>query len=209
MKKIRYGFTMMLVLLICLAIPVSAKTISKSQCNKICKVYMKQHKKLMYTEGSLLDKAETWEVYFYDINKDGIMEMIIPAEGSALGMTGRQCLVYTYKSGKVVKCHSEFSGLQDSVKKKAITYTGKSLVIHGRTGGNQYDYTVYKMNKKGKLVKTVGYKYIYSNKTGKATYYKNNKKISKTTFNKWEKKLKKVTNNKTWSKYFWGYYWSY
>ena len=113
----------------------------------------------------------------YDINKDGVSEMIISYESGVR----YAYQLFAYKNGKVVKMHSgEFGGGCG-----VYGMNNKTICIHQTNGGAIGDtYTFYKVSG-SRLKKVVTYvsEVIYngSNISGVA-HYKNKEKISREAF---------------------------
>ena len=180
MKKL-FAILLSSVLVLCLVtpnIPVEAAS-------------SKTKKKAIRAYKEWLDGADCTGVCVYDINKDGIKEMLITFDG--YGKNVSEMLVYTYKNGKVVSCNKDY---MPDYSMFGFTVNTKTKRVYGsRGGGGSIEKWYYTLNKKKKIKKVYlqaiesGYNY----RTGKMkyNYYYNGKKITK----------KKYTSLlKTWNK---------
>ena len=188
-------FILVLAFSMVFTIPASAKSVSKKLRNKICKKYSD----IVYDYYCEYDYFET---ILYDINKDGIPELIMPFQDDyAFGITGQACVVYTWKNNKAVKASKFMKGLSSGKFNQSIYSSGKYFVTYCRQDFFENDYYVYKMSG-GKFRQIARYRIKYKEGGGQV-YYKNNKRISKNTFKKFEKTLKRIKSNSTWENNLW------
>lgn len=120
----------------------------------------------------------------YDINRDGVQEMIVRYESGVRNAYQ----VYTCQKGKVKKLHKgEFSGAGGIYYIKGK----KELVISFSNGASDNGYCSYQI-RGGRLKKTKSYRAVYNEHTQKAKYYLGKKRISGTAYDRFERKLKGI-----------------
>lgn len=182
--------TMMLIIMsavICLGITKSAYA-KVSDSTKIAakKAYQNHMKK----QGG---------VYFtmWDVDRDGLKELLVTSGYPKVGNTPEYADVYTYVNGKVKyagKIGSPMSG---------ISYNSSTKRLHAsRGGGGSIEYWYYTLTKNKKVRQVMCGAYINGVKNGKEQYrcIYNGKSIS---FNKWLKITKKWSSQSRDMKYYW------
>lgn len=185
--KIRRALALLLALCVLFCVPaMAAKKPSKATVKKAYQTYIAKNLSGKKYEGA--------EVGYYDINKDGIEEMIF--EYAA----GVRCAfkIYTYSNKKVKKLHSgAFEGCGGAPKRiKGKKY----IVLRGSNGWGDDWATVYKItNNKLKKVETYRVLAKQNVASGKITvkYYKNGKKCKKKVYTDFEKSLVTIPMHST------------
>ncbi len=166
------------VCVLCCTPALAAKKPSKATVRKAYQSYITKTLKRKELRG------QNYGIAYYDINKDGIQELIVEyGAGVRYGFK-----FYTYYGKKVKKMHSNLlegcSGVH-GVKGK------KQIVLYGSNGWGDHWFTTYTMSKnKLKKSHTAEERDVITNaSTGKykSYYYIDGKKCSKKTFQKGEK----------------------
>ena len=169
MKKIRKIFCLVLSLILILGIPMEAQAaVSKAKVRKAYKKYIEKN-------INLSDYPYA-EFKYFDIDKDGIPEMIMQYEAGVRG----NCRIYTYYKGKVILLHKEFNGCGQ------ISWYKKYFVLHQSNGASDSSITVYKISNH-KLKKVMVYRY-YNDRV-----YKNGKRITMSQYSAFMKKLHTIS----------------
>lgn len=173
MKKIVRMLIIVMAMLM-LAVPVSAKPSRQT----VVKKYDQWRQKYVYNKN----KYSNPKTYLWDINKDGVLEMIFQY-GSGKNSGFR---VYTYKNGKVVLVQKltgvkRFWGVQGK----------KYLVVDQDNDFKKGNYTVYKMD--GTKMKRICIyrlnRYIVGPKKVTTTYARNGIKITEVRFSRFMRTL--------------------
>lgn len=129
----------------------------------------------------------------FDINKDGIKEMLTTYDG--YGNNVYSIGVYTYKGGRVVNCNN----YEYDYSMFGFSYNSKTKKMYGsRGGGGGVEKWQYNLTKSGKVKRVYlqQVEYGYNPSTGNAYfgYFYNGKEITKAQYNKknssWSKNLK-------------------
>lgn len=166
MKKI-IRMLLIVTAMLLLAVPVSAKPSRKT----VVKKYDQWRQKYVYNKN----KYSNPKTYLWDINKDGVLEMIFQyGNGKSSGFR-----VYTYKNGKIVLVQKltgvkRFWGVQGK----------KYLVVDQDNNFKSGNYTVYKMD--GTKMKRICIyrltRCVVENGKPTTSYTRNGKRILETRF---------------------------
>ena len=138
-------------------------------------------------------------VYFttWDVDRDGLKELLVTSGYPKVGNTPEYADVYTYVNGKVKyagKIGSPMSG---------ISYNSSTKRLHAsRGGGGSIEFWYYTLTKNKKVKQVMCGAYINGVKNGKEQYrcVYNGKSIS---YNKWLKTTKKWISQSRDMKYYW------
>lgn len=175
-RKVIRIFQIVIICFIALFVMTYAQTEAKASESSAYRAYVNKHFKT--------GKYPYLECILYDINKDGIEEMIVRYESGVRNAYQ----VYTYKKGTVIKLHKgEFFGAG------GISYIKgkKGLIISFSNGASDNEYCLYKI-KRNKLIKVKSYRVKYNEITEKVTYFSGKKKISEAEYNRFQRKLKSI-----------------
>lgn len=138
-------------------------------------------------------------VYFttWDVDRDGLKELLVTSGYPKVGNTPQFADVYTYVKGKVKyagKIGNPMSG---------ISYNSSTKRLHSsRGGGGGIEYWYYTLTKNKKIKQVMCGAYINGVKNGNLQYrcVYNGKRIS---YNKWLKITKKWSSQSRDMKYYW------
>lgn len=172
-----------------LAFGIAAPTINAQAASA------KTKKKAIKAYKEWLDGTDFRGFRLYDVDKDGIKELLVTHDG--YGNNVFSVYVYTYKNGKVVDCIN--NDYQPDYSALGFTYNKSTKRMYGsRGGGGSIENWYYTLTKSKKL-KKVYLKAIengYNTKTGKITYkyYYKGKRITKkkyvSIYKSWKKNAK-------------------
>ena len=178
MKKI-IRMLLIVIAMLLLAVPVSAKPSRKT----VVKKYDQWRQKYVYNNKNKYSNPKT---YLWDINKDGVLEMIFQyGNGKSSGFR-----VYTYKNGKIVLVQKltgvkRFWGVQGK----------KYLVVDQDNNFKSGNYTVYKMN--GTKMKRICIyrltRRVVENGKPTTSYTRNGKRILETRFERFMRNVTEPT----------------
>ncbi len=152
--------------------------------------YAKFLKKYPYN----LYKPKYTKHFYYDLDKNGVKELFVYDPSGSKNDDSHFVLVFTIKNGKVKLLGSSGSFCGINKKKKVLIEHGH---WHGAGGSDEYEWSVYKINKKKTGLTWKYYfdkdydgKYkVYYPKTGKT---KKSKKLYKKMYRKYVKNTKYV-----------------
>lgn len=176
MKKI-VRMLLIVTAILALAVPVSAKPSRKTVVKKYDQWTDKHVFKGQYRNP---------EAYLLDINKDGVLEMLVQYEnGVRSGLN-----IYCYKNGKVVRMKS-LAGVNGWNQVRGKKY----LVVEWSNSYRDSGYTVYKMSRY-KLKQVC--KYEMTSSGASVIYTRNGQRISQSRFQQFIRKFQTIKYSK-WS----------
>ena len=158
--------------------------ISKKTKNKAYKAYR-----------NWLYETDCSGIRLYDVNKDGLKELLVTYDGYGTGISSFK--MYTYKGGKVISCLEDF--IYEEYIPGGLYYNKSTKRLHGKRGGGGGIEDWYYTLDKSKSIKRVYLQKVetqFNSATGKFKYgyYYKGKTISKKTYSKklksWNKNLK-------------------
>lgn len=162
----------------------SRKKINKKKNKKALKAY----KKILSRDKYQISSTNDFKFDVYDINGDGVQELIIDSGGKySYCMYGE---VYTYTGGKAKKLKSPYSYGAPVIYSNGVIYFS-----YAHTGGYYFDYFRIKKGKQ-KIAARYYCHDGYNPKTGGVKFFTdecklNGKKSSVKKYNKWVKNLER------------------
>lgn len=186
MKKLKqWSFMLLCTILLLGVIPSSPVSIGVKEVQAKASASTKNKAKMAFKK--FLQKNNYGYYRLWDINKDGLKELIVTSVYPTGGIGAMQGDVYTYRKGKV-----QYAGSVGHPS-HGILYNTSSGRIHScRGGGGGIEYWYYTLTKSGKIKQIMCGAYVNGMKNGN-TQYKclyNGKRIS---FNKFMQITRKWT----------------